>query len=161
MVFGFLMFVLIAVFQGIFNYNQISVPEGRVTASSQMPGKELGPEELLRGYRKIWHAQSPPQYPEWIEIKYRQPKTFNTFGLRPQSGNQNEYKRAPIDFQLQGSNDKINWSDLLEVKGASYENVGGWQYWSFNNSKAYLYYRTKITAGGHRDILSLRQIELH
>ncbi len=131
-----------------------------VIASSQLPYFKDDPANLLFGGH-IWHAQTPPQYPEWVLVTLDQPRKINHLMIRAQPGSSGEFKRAPKDFVFQGSKDSTNWKDLLTVKEANYNHSGERQHWSVNNSATFRYYRIYITANnGDADFLTIWQIKL-
>ena len=134
-----------------------------IMASSVMDknNPDMNPAGLLAG-TGIWHAQSPPKYPEWVEIEY--PEPFLATGLsvlpQPEGPAGKEHLRAPKDFLLQGSNDRKTWSELLSVRGNVHANGSEWRQWTLRNSTPWRYYRLFITASGDPALLTIRQIRL-
>jgi len=111
----------------------------------------------------LWHAQTPPQYPEWVEIAYKNPIIVTKLKLEPQPNNRpgdGNHKRAPKDFIFQASNDEKAWVDLLTVKNNLHKDDNDWHEWKFTNHKKYSYYRMYITASDHPDLLTIQQLIL-
>ncbi len=135
-----------------------------VAASSNMfPGEEqFSPKYLMESQKTIWHAQSPAKFPEWIKVTFNSPENITHLGIMAQedSLNGNEHTRGPKDFILQGSNDVINWRELLKVSGNIYTRSGEWKEWDFQNQEKYSSYRIYITAGNNPGLLTIRQIKL-
>src|SRR3990172_10229986 len=90
-----------------------------ITASSTMfPNDAVySPRYLMEAKKTIWHSQSPPKYPEWVEIVFCPPAAITHLGIMAQDDSPagSEHKRGPKSFVLQGSNDRTNWKDLLKV----------------------------------------------
>ncbi len=110
-----------------------------------------------------WHCQSPPKYPEWVEIEYVKPTkiTYLAIKSQPDSAGGSEHKRGPKDFVLQGSNSRKSWVDLLKVKDNFYKEGGEWKSWSFKNKSSYAYYRIYMTANcGDPSYLTISQIKI-
>ncbi|MBI5888106.1 MAG: discoidin domain-containing protein [Deltaproteobacteria bacterium] len=136
----------------------------KIAASSVLqPGdKDMQADRLMETNKVIWHAQSPPKYPEWLRADYSKPKRFNRIALRAQeiSPKGDEYVRGPKDFTLQASNDAKRWKDLLRVKDNTFTHGGQWKEWALENDRAFSHYRILITASGHPELLTLKQIRL-
>jgi hypothetical protein len=157
---------ILAVAQGVlsyrFDYKRIMSSTAAVIASSHQPYPDQGPENLLIGIG-VWHAVSPPEYPQWIQVKYKEPVKITTLGICAQlsSPQGSEYKRSPRDFIFQGSYDGKTWDELLKVENAMYKYGGEWKKWSFKNKNYYTYYRIYITANnGDSQFLTIKQINL-
>ncbi len=135
-----------------------------ITASSHMfaPDTYTHAKYLMEENRTVWHAQSPPRYPEWVEVAYSAPVIINHLEMRAQDVSQNgsENKRAPKAFIFQGSNDRLRWKDLLEVRNNAYEQGGQWKGWDVRNKDGFRYYRIFIKAGGDPNVLTIKQIRL-
>ena len=141
-------------------------PEPIVAPKNVNVSSNLFPDFLPYGLvanKGTWHSQSPPKYPEWVEIEYAKPTTITYIAIQsqPDSVNGSEHKRAPKDFVFQGSNDRKNWVNLLNVKDNSYKEGGEWKSWSFKNKASYTYYRIYMTANcGDPSYLTITQIKL-
>ena len=132
-----------------------------VVSSSSMLNS-YSSKHLLHG-GLIWHAQSPPQYPEWVEIDYSSPKKIKCLAMQAQGdgiGSGNEYLRMPKDFIFQASNDRNTWVDLLKVSNNIYNIGGEWKRWNFQNKNNYRHYRIYITANSDPNLLTIQQIGL-
>lgn len=137
-----------------------------ITASSNMfpnnPGNS--PMYLMEDKKTIWHAQSPPKYPEWVEIAFCPPASMTHLGIMAQDDSPampEIHKRGPKDFVLQGSNDRTKWEDLYMVKDNVYTKGGEWKEWDFSiKNNRYTYYRIYITASSATGLLTIQQILL-
>ena len=142
-----------------------------VSSNSLAGDEKYSPKYLLQENRTIWHAESPPKYPQWVEISFPKSVVLTHLGLRSQgdSPKGKEHGRGPKDFIFQGSNESSDsrgvlnrrkWVDLLEVKNNVYTEGEAWKDWFFKNNVSYRYYRIFIKAGGDPDYLTIRQIGL-
>ena len=104
-----------------------------------------GPQNLFWGERMIWHCQSPPQYPEWLEFELPRPQKWGGISIKPQQGH---YERAPSTFTMMGSNDKQQWNSLLSVSNYKWISEN-WQKWNFDNQNEYKYYKIEIYASSN------------
>lgn len=151
---------LIAIFQAVRGHQGELHYGWQVISSSQQPFLEEDAANLLYGGH-VWHAKSPPHYPEWVKITVDQPRKINHLMIRAQPGSSVEFKRAPRNFIFQGSNDDMKWSDLLVVKDSIFTHPGERKHWSVNNRATFRYYRIYITANnGDADSLTIWQIKL-
>jgi hypothetical protein len=136
---------------------------GKITVSSVLDKRNPGmsPAGLLSG-SSIWHAQSPPKFPEWVEISYSDAFAIGSFSLLPQPNSHggSECRRAPKDFVLQGSNDRTVWTDLLRVSDNTYHDGVEWRKWEISTASSWLYYRLQITSSGEPAFLTINQIRL-
>ena len=57
--------------------------------------------------------------------------------------------QSPRDFQVQGSNDNINWTPLGSEMNVHWKFLGEFKTFRFNNTVPYLYYRLYITSNQH------------
>lgn len=139
------------------------VPPPVVTASSVMDKNNPGmsPSGILNG-DGIWHAQSPPKYPEWIDISYPAPFVAISFSLLPQQNSPggNEHVRAPKDFRLLASKNRKKWIELLSVKDNIHKNGEEWRHWKLKNKTPWRYYRLRVTASGEPTLLTIKQIRI-
>jgi hypothetical protein len=142
-----------------------------VSSNSLAGDEKYSPKYLLQESRTIWHAESPPKYPQWVEMSFPTPVVLTHLGLRSQgdSPKGKEHGRGPKDFIFQGSNESSDsrgisnsstWVDLLEVKNNAYVKGEEWKDWFFKNAVSYRYYRIFIKAGGDPEYLTIRQIRV-
>ena len=140
-----------------------------VSSNSLAGDGRYAPEFLLEEGRTVWHADHPPQYPQWVEISFSEPTVISHLGIRTQvdSPEGKEHCRGPKDFVLQATRDshadilkKRKWDDLLFVKNNEFSTGEEWKDWFFESHTAYRYYRIYITEGGDSDYLTIRQIRL-
>lgn len=142
-----------------------------VSSNSLAADERYSPRYLMQENRTIWHAESPPKYPQWVEISFSKPMLITHLGIRSQGDSLNgrEHGRGPKDFTFQGSNEistslesfkNQKWTDLLKVKNNIYTRGEEWKDWFFRNNTEYRHYRIFIKAGGDPDYLTIRQIRL-
>jgi|GEM_PF-5097981 len=79
-----------------------------------------------------WHAQTPPQYPEWLTFDFHAPQRFNRLAIRSQdpgdSVEPEEFaKRGPKELSLQISSDGEVWQDAYSIENACTAAGGEWQ----------------------------------
>ncbi len=133
-----------------------------ITASSVLE-VHMGPETLLEPGGGIWHSTQPPQYPEWVEMHFKKAKQINHLKIQSQSNSPQgqEYLRTPMDFIFQGSADRLQWNNLLEIHEARFDTGGEWKSWDFPNGRAFSYYRIYIMENnGDLDLLTIQNIRL-
>jgi len=141
-------------------------------SSNAFPGDDLyAPEYLMQEGRTIWHAESPPNYPQWVEISFPVPVIITHFGIRSQGDGPSgmEHCRGPKNIVFQGSNESSEssgsqksrkWRYLFKVENNAYAKGEEWKDWFFVNTTAFRYYRIYIKAGGDSNNLTIRQIRL-
>ena len=128
----------------------------QITCHASSTMEELyGPQNLFLGDLMIWHSQSPPEYPEWLEFELLKPQKWQGISIKPHQGH---YERAPSTFTIMGSNDKQEWESLLSV--SDYKWVSdNWHQWNFEPSDKYKYYKMEIFANnGHPDFLTIERL---
>ena len=132
----------------------------KVTASSTMK-PPYGPESLLVG-NVPWHAQSPPKFPEWVEVVYKKPVVATELAMQAQGCQPARCaNRAPKSFIFQGSMDGRGWSDLLTVNNAGYTDEGQWLKWPLHGGKAYTTYRVLVKSNnGDQSYLTLQSLKI-
>jgi SAM-dependent methyltransferase len=141
-----------------------SIAQCRVTASSNLfEGQDISPlMSSISNY--IWHAASPPKYPEWITMEYCNPSILSEISLQSQdssSSDSEEYLRAPKRFILKAGQDMRNWLVLLEIEDAGFTTGSEWKTWPFANNEAYKFYQLVIEANsGNPDFLTLQKIKM-
>ena len=133
-------------------------------SASSVLRPSLDPEKLLLDSSQVWHAQSPPKYPEWVQIIYSKPQRITKLKVRTQGSEKDSqlFNRAPKDFNFQGSHDGKTWKNLQKVVAAKFSYEKPWLGWNFENKEAFQYYRLYITAnGGDKGILAIAQLGLY
>lgn len=131
-----------------------------ITASSSN-GSSFDPGEItLPGSNKIWHAKSPPKYPEWVEFDYDSKRTFNSLIMesQPDSFRRSEYRRAPKEFTLQAYDGSV-WLDLLKVKDSKFTYGSQKRTWSFDNTTSYKKFKIIIFSNhGDKEFLTIAKV---
>ena len=69
-------------------------------------------------------------------------------------------QRDPQDWQLQGSNDGVNWTDLDTRSNQNFSSRYEKKQYSFSNQAAFSFIRLNVTANNGANILQLAEIEL-
>lgn len=149
--------LVLIIAQAIINVHR---PPLVITASSSKGSSFVPSEITLPGTNKIWHAKSPPKYPEWVEFDYDLKRTFNSLTMvsQPDSFRRSEYRRAPKYFILQAYDGK-NWLDLLKVKDSEFTYGSQTRKWSFNNTTAYKKYKLMIFSNhGDKRFLTISKV---
>ena len=93
----------------------------------------------------------------WIAAKLDAPLTVNSYALT--SGN-DEPKRDPADWQLQGSADGSTWTTIDSQTGQTFEKRGQTRVYAVASPQPFTYYRLNVTANGGADIVQLGELEL-
>ena len=139
-----------------YSQSQSNTPIITTSSVADRSNQYLGAGGILSG-TTIWHSQTPPKYPEWVEIQYSTPGIITKLSIKPQDGNPS---RAPKNFVFQAGNDGKKWVDIYTVKDNVHKSGSDWHTWSFKNKGKYLYYRIFITGGGDPSLLTIQQIKL-
>ncbi len=79
----------------------------------------------------------------WIQFQFPSAIVFNAYTL---TSAPNLPSRDPKSWNLQGSNNGINWTTLNSQANQSFSNRGLSRSFSFTNNLAYTYYKLNITA---------------
>ncbi len=126
-----------------------------VYASSQM-NEEFSAEAVLQA-PGIWHSTPNPEYPQWIEFKYKSPVIINNITVRCQPG---APMRAPLEFYLQGQGKDGQWKNLLAVENAGFTDKEELKSWHVENYQAFSRYRILITKNnGEPTLLTIGRIK--
>lgn len=128
----------------------ISMYSGLVV-SSTISNRQITPNSPL------WIAQKPPQYPEWMVLKFLKPVVIKVFSINSHTDNKEYIQYHPKDFTFQGSMNGSDWIDLMRTENNVYIEDLSWHEWQIQNNTAYLYYRIFVTAG-NADMLSIVEI---
>ncbi|MBF0344771.1 MAG: discoidin domain-containing protein [Nitrospirae bacterium] len=62
-----------------------------------------------------WHTQSPPVYPEWLNLTFQRPVSFKKLVLTPQYPRNIFIARAPRQYAIKISDNGIDWKELAYV----------------------------------------------
>src|SRR5207248_5049472 len=93
----------------------------------------------------------------WAQFKLAQPIAVTRYALT--SAN-DAPTRDPQDWNLQGSQDGVNWTTLDSQSGQSFTDRFTTNEYGFANTTAYLYYRLNITANHGAGLLQLAEVQL-
>jgi len=126
-----------------------------IRASSQL-NKHHSADTILQTSSTIWHSESTPTYPQWLEFEYKSPLIINNISILCQVG---APERAPSDFYFQGQYENGQWLNLLKVSNANFKAGDELKSWSIENVHAFKRYRLYITKNnGATDLLTIEQI---
>ncbi|MFB4327346.1 discoidin domain-containing protein [Paenibacillus sp. CR_12] len=89
-----------------------------------------------------WISSAP--FPQWISYEFPQPTQINKYELT--NGTGSFTNRYPIDWNFEGSDDRITWTVLHERRNETWTATESKQY-TFQNSKKYKYYRLIVSRG--------------
>lgn len=110
----------------------------------------------------IWNSkiQVTPDTPVWLQIDFGIPKKVKTFDIYVSSGLQT---RNPTAFQIQVSDDGINYSTLQSYSGLTWTNLAETQTFTINegNRKFGRMYRLFFTENGGGGSIALNQVNLY
>ena len=120
-----------------------------LTASSQF---NTGyPPSSVAGRYGDW-ATSGFTNPEWFRIQLAAPRVIDEYSLYSDLGG-----RSPLNWNLRGSNDGVNW-DILDSRAGT--PPSGLQTYTCSNTTAYTWYELQFTAINGGDLLYMRRIDL-
>lgn len=120
-----------------------SFPAGfpTVTASSVMT-PALDASCLMSASKRIWHAQQPPRYPEWIRFKFKQQLSVRGLFIQNQDAHP---ERSPsvmiLEAQVGGQ-----WQAVLKIPRAQWRYGGEWQGWKLDQAVTADDFRVQIYA---------------
>lgn len=117
---------------------------GSVSASSTGSGTQ--PWQLFGNTLPIASWANVPNLPAWIQFQFVSPTTVTSYGIV------NDYAQGypAVDFQLQGSNDGVNWTTLDTQTGIHSSGPPVEADFSVASPQSFTYYRLYITgSGGH------------
>ncbi len=96
--------------------------------------------------------------PSWAIVKFAEAVPVSVLSIT--SANDAD-SRDPENFNLEASNDGVNWTPLASWAGVSFNGRFQTQDFGFNNSLAYRQYRLNITKNkGNDSLMQLAEIEL-
>lgn len=105
-----------------------------------------GAAEAATG-KGIWHAVHVPAPPQilWMDVDFgsAKPRRVVALGFVPREGHPDQFWD---DAVLQGSPDKVQWEDIVELRLTA-PPADKWQTIRFSNDKSYRYYRFTIKGG--------------
>ncbi len=105
-----------------------------------------------------WAGAPTESDPAWAQVVFAEPVTVNKLALT--SANDSE-GRDPQNFNLQASNDGINWVTLSSWVGEDFEERFHRRTFSFSNDLGFTYYRFNVTKNrGDDTLMQIADIEL-
>jgi len=137
-------------------------PSGQVSASSSYDSTTYAPWKAFDGNNVSGVCSrwiSSGNMPQWIAYKFNAPVTARNYYILPETGGCAD--RAPKNFQLQGSNDGVNWTSLDTQSNITLNlyNAGGLTF-SIANPGSYNNYRLLVSAVNGSTVVSIQQIKL-
>lgn len=128
----------------------------KVTTSSDMAPQFDG-TCLMSPSKRIWHAQRPAQYPEWVLCRFHDPLPARRLFLQAQDGH---VDRAPGRIELEAMVDGT-WTRILSVRDIVWRFGGEWQGWPIETPVAAAAYRlTILSNSGDPTLLTLQNLYL-
>ena len=132
------------------------VPAARITTSSVL--RQFNANGLLRAAEPGWHANSPPVYPEWIEISFDDMQTVGGLALLPQDAN---FARGPRQLVVETSADGTTWAPIAMIDHACNGPNQRWRSHPFGSPTRTQHLRLTIFSNcGDRTLLTLRGIRV-
>ncbi|MDH6671981.1 hypothetical protein M2277_002643 [Paenibacillus sp. LBL] len=124
------------------NMTSASAPSGAVNSS----GSSTSSYPAYHAFNEIdnnnWISSTP--YPQWISYEFPEPTQINKYELT--NGTGSFTSRYPIDWNFEGSDDRITWTVLHERKNETWTATESKPY-EFPNKKKYKYYRLIVSNG--------------
>ncbi|WP_316834182.1 fasciclin domain-containing protein [Pedobacter nutrimenti] len=133
--------------------NYIKLYGGILTVSSEAPSSAY-PETSYymldeSSNTKFFNGNALATKPFWMNIEFPIARVCNSYALTSANDNPG---RDPKDWNMQGSQDLVNWEPLQTITGQSFPERFMQRVYRFDNKKAYKYYRLNITANNGRGI---------
>ena len=132
------------------------VPAARIKTSSVLG--QFNADGILRAAEPGWHADSPPVYPQWIEISFDEMQNIHGLALLPQDGNS---RRAPREIRIAMSSDGGEWTLLTAIADACNRTGDTWRSHPLPLPVATMHLRLTILSNcGDRRFLTLRGLRV-
>jgi hypothetical protein len=128
--------------------------DGTPTADSELGAGNSASKAFDNSIATYWLSDDSA-FPHWVKYDLG-------FGIIKKARKLRMYPESPQAraFTLEGSNDDIDWTELLSEEAA---NVSEWQEWEFDNTVPYRYYKITVTSNYSEDtyagILELELME--
>lgn len=127
--------------------------------SSSVSSNLYSADSILKESSVIWHSESNPAYPQWVEFEYKLPVVITQLTMRCQPGGS---RRAPSEFYFQGLDEDGQWLNLLVVPNASFKDEEELKSWPAENKTAFKRYRVYITKNnGAPDFVTITKISFN
>jgi glycosyltransferase involved in cell wall biosynthesis len=117
---------------------------------------EFDASGLVSPVAQIWHAQVPPQYPEWISIEFDRPQIVRRLMVQCQ---EQHIDRAPSDMVLEAFVGG-EWFTILSVSHAKWWDSGTWLDWKIAQEIESNRFRLTIFDNNGADLLTIQKIVL-
>lgn len=128
----------------------------QVTSSSAL-AREHDASCLMSASKRIWHAQRPPIYPEWLDFRFERPLCVQCFSLQNQDSHP---ERSPTAMSL-AARCGDGWLTILSIAGARWRHGGEWQSWPVQRTVEAREFRLHILANnGDPNFLTVQNIYL-
>lgn len=129
-----------------------------VSASSTYPGyyNYANFDNSEANLNNVWVTDNQPT--GWVKLKFPSNVIVNRYSV---SDMPNYPTRSPKNFSFEGSNDGVTWTTLDTRNSETNWGYGGeTRFYSFNNSKPFLYYRLNVTANNGASLLAVGEIQM-
>ena len=127
--------------------------------SSSVSSNLYSADSILKESPVVWHSESNPVYPQWIEFEYKSPVIITQLTMRAQPGGS---RRAPSEFYFQGLGKDGKWLNLLVVPNTSFKDGEELRSWPVKNTKAFKHYRIYITKNnGAPDFVTIAKVNFN
>lgn len=124
-------------------------------SASTEPG--YGPDGLLEGRSRIWHAPWAENRNQWVEFQRENPLQFSALTIVAQDG---APERAPRNFILEALDSQRGWSSVLSVKDADFS-INKSLTWPITSDRAYSRYRLVVTRNnGDPNLMTIQDMKL-
>jgi GSCFA family protein len=125
-----------------------------VTCSSAL-AQEHDASCLMSASKRIWHAQRPPTYPEWLDLRFEKPLAVGRLFLQNQDGHP---ERSPTALKLD-AHVGDEWLTILNISGAQWHYGGEWLAWPVERTVDSSEFRLYILANnGDPNLLTVQNL---
>lgn len=139
-----------------------TAPSGIAASSSNYDNYEYAPWKAFDGNNASGIASrwiSSGNMPQWISYSFPQQVVVGSYSILPETGNCKD--RSPKNFQIQGSNDGVNWK-ILDYRCNI--TLDAWDKapltFNINEPGSYKNYRLYVTAVNGSTVVSIQQLKL-
>lgn len=114
---------------------------------------------LLESTPPGWHSETNPEYPQTLEIDFKQIKSFESVSFLPQ--HQNFVDRAPKNVRISMSQDGQSWRTIASADNiCSANSEGGWHKFTLPSKFASRYLKIDILSNcGDPELITLRGLK--
>lgn len=126
-------------------------------SASASTGPGYGPDGLLEGRNRIWHAPWAENRNQWVEFQREAPLQFSALTIVAQDG---APERAPRDFTLEALDSQRGWISVLSVKDADFS-TNQILTWPITSDGAYSRYKLVVTRNnGDPNLMTIQNMKL-